>query len=67
MEWIKNQHADVVALQELNGQTNESFKDLAEGWGHDHAVLLKEEGFPVGLTSKMPVEVIEKRVEGFLR
>ena len=65
VEWINNQHSNVVALQELNGQTNESFKELAGRWGHDHTVLLKEDGFPVGLTSNMPIEVIETRVDGF--
>ncbi len=65
IEWIKEQNANVVALQELNGQTNESFRELAVGWNHNYSVLLKESGFPVGISSDKPIEVINKKVEGF--
>jgi len=64
-QWIKNQAPDVVALQELNGNTAEGLKKMAEKWGHKYAVILKEKGFPVGLTSTDKIEVIEKRVKGF--
>ena len=63
--WIANQNPDVVALQELNGLDQESLLQLARKWGHEHAVILKENGFPVGLTSRLPIQVIEKRVKGF--
>ena len=63
--WIKKQAADVVALQELNGHNQVGFKELAAEWGHDHAAILKKEGFPVGLTSNQPIEVIERRVKDF--
>ena len=63
--WIKNQAADVVALQELNGHNQVGFKELAAEWRHDHAAILKKEGFPVGLTSNQPIEVIERRVKDF--
>ncbi len=63
--WIADQKPDVVALQELNGNTAESLQGLAAQWGHEHSVLLKQDGFPVGLTSTAPIEVIERRVEGF--
>jgi endonuclease/exonuclease/phosphatase family metal-dependent hydrolase len=63
-DWIAARKPDLVALQELNGYTQESLEALADGWGHDHAVILKETGFPVGLTSNAPIEIIEKRLEG---
>ena len=63
--WIKKQAADVVALQELNGHNQTGFKELAAEWRHDHAAILKKEGFPVGLTSNQPIEVIERRVKDF--
>ena len=63
--WIKKQAADVVALQELNGHNQVGFKVLASEWGHDHAAILKKGGFPVGLTSNQPIEVIERRVKDF--
>lgn len=62
---IHGQAPDVVALQELNGNTSDSLKKKAVDWGHSHSVILKERGFPVGLTSNAPIEVIEKKVEGF--
>jgi len=63
--WIKKQAADIVALQELNGHNQAGFKELAAEWGHDHAAILKKGGFPVGLTSNQPIEVIERRVKDF--
>ena len=64
-KWIKKQAADVVALQELNGHTQAELEEVAAEWGHDHAAILKKGGFPVGLTSSQPIEVIELRVKGF--
>ena len=63
--WIKKQAADVVALQELNGHNQARLEKVAAEWGHDHAAILKKGGFPVGLTSSQPIEVIERRVKGF--
>ncbi|MCF7975396.1 MAG: alpha-L-fucosidase [Phycisphaerae bacterium] len=65
IHWIKDQAPDVIALQELNGNTAQSLQHMAGQWGHDHSVILKEQGFPVGLTSNRPIEVVEKQVEGF--
>ena len=65
VDWIRSQQADVVALQELNGHTEAGLRKLAGDWGHAHAVILKEKGFPVGLTSNQPIKVIKRRVAGF--
>jgi len=65
VDWIKRQNPDVLGLQELNGNTAASLKELAQKWGHKYSVILKEQGFPVGLTSKEPIEVIERQVKGF--
>lgn len=62
-DWIAEQSADVVALQEMNTYTQDKLTALARKWNHPHSVILKEKGFPVGLTSKTPIEVIEKRVK----
>lgn len=62
-KWIKEQQTDLVALQELRGITQKKLDEVSASWGHPHAVILKENGFPVGLTSKSPIEVIEKRVK----
>ncbi len=63
--WIKSQTPNVVALQELNGNNAESLSKLAAKWNHEHSVILKHKGFPVGLTSQEPIEIIERRVKGF--
>ena len=60
--WIKEQNPDVVALEELNGFTQHKLESVAKNWGHNYAQILKENGFPVGLTSKEPIETIEKRL-----
>jgi len=63
VDWIKSQAPDVVALQELNGFTQDSLRQTAALWGHPHSEILKEEGFPVGLTSRTEIQVIEKRLD----
>ena len=64
-DWINKQNTDILALQELNGFNEQKLRDIAAEWNHNHAVILKEQGFPVGLTSKTPIKVLEKRTEGF--
>ena len=61
--WLAGQDPDVVALQELNGWTQETLGQLARAWGHPHVALLKEDGFPVGLTSREPIEVLGRHLE----
>ncbi|MBK1876061.1 endonuclease/exonuclease/phosphatase family protein [Pelagicoccus mobilis] len=63
--WLTTQEPDIVGLQELNGLTSESLRSISKKWGHNYSAILKQKGFPVGLTSKKPIEVIERRVEGF--
>lgn len=63
--WLTSQHADVVAFQELNGISEKRLGEIARHWSHSYAVTHKENGFPVGLTSKEPIEVIAREVEGF--
>jgi len=57
-KWIAEQKPDIVALQELNGFKQESLKNIARKWNHGHAVILKEKGFPVGLTANSEITVI---------
>lgn len=62
--WIATQKPDVVALQELNRYTQASLEETAKKWGHNHTVILKEKGFPVGLTANSPIEIIGKQLDG---
>ena len=65
VEWITEQQADVVALQELCGYTQEKLEQDAKAWGHDYAIILKEKGYPTGITSNQPIELKRKELEGF--
>jgi len=62
--WLAAQAPDVVALQEVNGFTEAKLREVAAAWGHDHAVMAKERGYPVALTSRTAIEVVERRLEG---
>ena len=63
-KWIAEQKPDIVALQELNGFKQGALEKIAKKWNHDHAIMLKEKGFPAGLTADSEITVIEKRLEG---
>ena len=42
IEWYNNQKPDVVALQELCGYNEETLLEDAKKWGHNYAVILKD-------------------------
>jgi len=75
-EWIKQQDADIVALQEMNGFTQQDLQKLAESYGHPHAFIVREPfadgstSFPVAITSKLPIvnvhRVVENCIHGFI-
>lgn len=60
VNWIASQKPDVVALQELCGYTEEKLKEDAKKWGHHYSLILKEDGYPVGITSNKPIALVEK-------
>ncbi|MEG0806786.1 MAG: endonuclease/exonuclease/phosphatase family protein [Alistipes sp.] len=55
--WVQAKDPDFMALQECNGLTQETLTALAARYGHPHALVCKEEGYSVGLTSKYPIEL----------
>lgn len=65
IHWVKEQNPDVLALQELCGYDESKLRADAEKWGHPYVYILKERGYPTGLTSKEPIELIEKNVDNF--
>lgn len=65
LEWMQKHSPQIVSLQELNGYTPEKLKSDARTWGHQHVVLLKEDGFPTGLTSTFPIEDVKRFRDGF--
>ena len=42
---------------------NVSSQKVAEKLGHHHAIILKADGYPVGLTSKNPIELKERLLD----
>jgi len=64
-DWLNEQAPDVVAFQELNGISEKQLIEIARKWDHVDAAMNKETGFPVGLTSKQPIEVIERASKGY--
>ena len=63
--WMNEQVPDIVSLQELNGYTPQKLSEDAKSYGHAYSALLKEEGFPTGITSRYPIEDIQRITEGF--
>lgn len=57
VNWVKKQNCDVIALQELCSFTQSKLQSLAKKWGHNYALILKESGYPVGITSKYPIKL----------
>lgn len=56
IEWVRIQNTDIMALQEANRFTQESLDRLAQAYGHPYALLAKETGYPVAITSRYPIE-----------
>ncbi len=64
VEWAKQQNADIMAFEELNNFTQASFEKLAKTWGHPYAITAKENGYPVGITSRYPITNVYKLITG---
>jgi exodeoxyribonuclease III len=45
--------------------THRKLAEDAKRYGHEYSVLLKEDGFPTGITSRYPIEDVKKVREGF--
>ena len=65
LSFVKEQAPDIVSLQELNTYTPAKLAADAKAWSHPHSVLLKEKGFPTGITSSQPITGVRRTLEGF--
>lgn len=65
LEWMNEQRPDIVSLQELNEYTPDILAEDALSFGHSYSILLKEDGFPTGITSRYPIEDVQRRTEDF--
>lgn len=63
-EWLKEVDADVIGFQELNDFTPEKLDVWAKEFGHEYSILLKEDGYPIGITSKQPIQLKTKMLGG---
>lgn len=59
-KWVNDKNPDIVAYQETNKFTQKSLETFAAGYGHPYAILAKENGYPVALTSKYPIVNVQK-------
>lgn len=59
-EWVKKMEPDILAIQEANNFTQKSLEKLAQKFNHPYAVIGKESGYPVAITSKYPIINIRK-------
>lgn len=64
VKWMNQQKPDVVALQEMRGFTEEMLAELAKEYGHLYTAIVRKNSHQVALTSKSPIEIINKFVGG---
>ncbi len=60
VKWVQYQDPDVCALQELCGFDSVKLANIAREWNHPYAIILKTGGYPVGITSKYPINLKER-------
>lgn len=84
--WVKKYDPDIILFCELNNnvqdetaiRTDAELLALSNLWGHGHATILKDWGYPTGITSRYEITDIEKvqlntqpetgyRVHGFIQ
>lgn len=65
IEYIQTLSPDVLALQELCGFTHDSMKQLSDEMDYPYSILQKTWGYPVGILSKQPIRLIERRMNGY--
>ena len=63
--WLNSIQPDILGLEELVGWDEAKLQKTALSWRHPYAVALKGGGYNIGITSRYPVEVIERHTQGF--
>ncbi|TZF81345.1 hypothetical protein FW774_18910 [Pedobacter sp. BS3] len=69
VNWVENINPDIVNYQEMIGFSQDDLKRFAARYGHNYTVIMnKEAGYdvthPLAITSRYPIEVIERRIDG---
>ncbi len=65
VHWVNRLDPDIAEWQELVGWNEQKLKKSASDWNHPYAAALKNGGYNIGLTSKFPIEVIERRTKRY--
>ncbi len=65
--WLRGENADIIAFQELVNMDALTFSDYALAWGHPHAVVEREAGMSLGLTSRFPISDVVRHTDGLNR
>ncbi len=60
MDWVKKLDPDIVAYQEMNYHSQRDVEDLADEYFHPFAIQQKEDGYPLSITSKMPIVNVQR-------
>lgn len=63
VEWAREMNPDVIAFQEMNQFTQRSLELFAREYNHPYAILSRQDGYPVALTSKYPIVNVQKVVD----
>lgn len=70
VDWVKAQDPDILALEECNKFTQLSLEEMAHRYGHPYALIVKETGYPTGITSKYPIvnarKITDNMTHGFI-
>ena len=61
VKWVNEQSPDIAGWQELVGWNEDRLKTAAKKWNHPYAATLKGGGYNIGLSSRQPIEVLQRR------
>ncbi|MFI3295400.1 MAG: endonuclease/exonuclease/phosphatase family protein [Rikenellaceae bacterium] len=65
IDFITAKDPEILGYQELCTFKQADLEALAQEIGHPYAIICKEGGYPVGISSKEPITLIEKRIDGY--
>jgi exodeoxyribonuclease III len=60
LDWVKRLNPDIIAYQEMNYYTQKRIEALGDMHSHPYAVISKEDGFPVAISSMFPIVNVQK-------
>jgi len=65
VKWVNEQSPDIAGWQELVGWNEDRLQTAAKNWNHPYAATLKGGGYNIGLSSRQPIEVLQRRTANF--